>query len=434
MSSQEFPLIPRKLLFGNPDKASPRISPDGSQLAYLAPVDGVLNARPVTRDNLRVIRFFVWAYTNRHILYLQDKGGDENWRVYSVNLENGGIKDLTPLEGVQAQIDSASHKFPLEILVSLNDRIPQYHDTYRIHIETGERVLVQKNEDGFAGFLADDEYRIHLGFRMTPDGGAMLLKKSDVGWEPFLTIPMEDSLTTTPIGFNKDATALYLADSRGRDTSTMTLLDITTGRQTLLAEDPLSDVNDHMIHPTEKTLQAVAFMYERKHWDVVDPAVAADLAFLRTVADGEVEVISRTLDDNVWIVAYLMDNGPIRYYRYERSTQKVHFLFTNRKALEGQTLVNMHPVVIPSRDGLKLVSYYSLPPTCQGKTHPDRPLPMVLFVHGGPWARDVWGYNSYHQLMANRGYVVLSELPRFHQLRQELCQCRQPAMGRKNAR
>jgi len=414
-------LIPREVLFGNPDKASVQLSADGTKISYLASVDGVLNvwvgpaddptaAEPVTSDTDRGIRGYFWAYTNEHILYIQDKEGDENWRVYSVNLTTGETVDLTPLEGVQARIQAVSPKFPDEMLVALNDRIPQLHDVYRIDIETGERTLVLENE-GFLGFVTDDDYNVRFAARMTPDGGMEYLSLTEEGdWEPFMEIAMEDLLTTGPVMFDKTGKILYMIDSRDRNTSALFALDLETGEQTLIAEDPRADLSDVMVHPTERNIQAVAFTYERKHWQILDESIAEDLAYLSAVADGDVEVTDRTLDDRYWMVAYVMDNGPVRYYHYDRETQEAQFLFTHQEELEGRPLAKMHPVVIESRDGLNLVSYYTLPvgSDSDGDARPDEPLPMVLWVHGGPWARDNWGYNPIHQWLANRGYAVMS--------------------------
>jgi len=414
-------LIPREVFFGNPDKITVRLSPDGTRISYLASVDGVLNvwvgpaddpdsAKPVTNDTDRGIRIYFWAYTNEHILYLQDQAGDENWRVYSVNLETGQTTDLTPLEGVQARIQAVSQKFPEEILISLNDRDPTLHDIYRINITTGEKSLVMENE-GFVGFTTDDEYNVRFAERLTPDGGNEISQATeDGGWELFMDIAMEDLLTTGIVGFDKTGTVLYIIDSRNRNTAAFFTMDLETGEQTLIAEDPHADTSNLMIHPTEKIVQAVAFTYERRHWQIIDESIADDLAYLKTVADGDVEVVSRTLDDEYWMVAYVLDDGPVQYYRYDRGEKSAEFLFTHRKALEGLSLAKMHPVVIKSRDGLDLVSYYTLPIGSDSDLdgYPDEPLPMVLFVHGGPWARDNWGYNSVHQWLANRGYAVLS--------------------------
>ncbi len=415
------PLIPREVLFGNPDKITVRLSPDGTRISYLAPVDGVLNvwvgpaddpdsAEPVTNDTDRGIRIYFWAYTNEHILYLQDQAGDENWRVYSVNLLTGETTDLTPLEDVQARIQAVSQKFPEEILIALNDRDPTLHDIYCLNITTGEKSLVMENE-GFLGFTTDDEYNVRFAERLTPDGGNEIFQATEDGsWELFMEIAMEDLLTTGIVGFDKTGTFLYMIDSRNRNTAAFFAVDLETYEQTLIAEDPRADTSDLMIHPTEKIVQAVAFTYERKHWQIIDESIADDLAYLETVADGDVEVVSRTLDDDYWMVAYEVDNGPVQYYRYDRGEKSAEFLFTHRTALEGLSLAKMHPVVIESRDGLDLVSYYTLPIGSDSDSDgcPDEPLPMVLFVHGGPWARDNWGYNSMHQWLANRGYAVLS--------------------------
>ena len=306
----------------------------------------------------------------------------------------------------------------------------------------------------------DVAYNVRLAVRVMPDGGSELFKPAaEGGWELFVRIEMEDLLTTNPIGFDKAGRTLYMTDSRGRNTSALVALDAETGELTLLAEDARSDVDDWMVHPAEKHVQAVAFAYERKRWQVLDGTIEGDLAVLRgervRMADGDVEVVSRTLDDRTWIVAYLMDDGPLRYYRYDREAGKastsLRFLFTNRKDLEDAPLARMHPVVIRSRDGMDLVSYYTLPLGADqsirgadqsirsdgGRTRshlPDRPLPMVLFVHGGPWGRDAWGYDPWHQWLANRGYAVLSVNLRFHRLWQGFCQRRRPRVGGQHAR
>jgi dipeptidyl aminopeptidase/acylaminoacyl peptidase len=416
-------LIPRETLFGNPDRAGAQVSPDGKQLAFLAPLDGVLNVwvapsdkpsvgKAVTKDTNRGIRRYFWAYTNQHIVYLQDKGGDENWRVYSVDLSNNNAeKDLTPFEKVNAQIEEVSYKFPDEILVGLNNRDAKYHDIHRVNIRTGQMSLVTQN-DGFAGFLTDDDFKVRFAQRMTPDGGSELVKPGDGGkWADFIKIGMEDALTTQAAGFDKTGKTLYLMDSRGRNTSALTALNLDTNQQTTIGEDPRADVGGILIHPTEKNIQAYAANYLRNEWRVVDKAIQGDFDYLRTVAEGDFTVGSRTLDDKKWIVVYVMDNGPVRYYLYDRGAKKANFLFTNNQDLEKATLTKMTPVIIKSRDGMDLISYVSLPAAerVSGSTpRPSKPLPMVLNVHGGPWGRDAWGLNSTHQWLANRGYAVLS--------------------------
>jgi dipeptidyl aminopeptidase/acylaminoacyl peptidase len=415
------PLIPRETLFGNPDKAGVRISPDGKHLSFLAPVNNVLNvwvgplsdpskAKPVTKDTKRGIRIYFWAYTNKHILYMQDTDGDENWHVYRVELQTDKITDLTPLKKVAAQIENVSHKFPGEVLIALNDRDEQLHDVHRVNLETGERKLVQQNP-GFVGFITDDDFHVRFGMQYEMTGGAKVLEPDGKGgWKEFLKIPSEDSMTTSPADFDKTGQVLYLIDSRGRNTSAFTTLDLKTGKQTVLAEHDKADIGGALIHPTEKTVRAVSYNYLRREWKVLDESVAEDFKYLKTVADGELLITGGTLDDKHWVVAYTMDNGPVRYYHYDRTAKKARFLFTNRKSLEDLKLCRMHPVVIKARDGLELVSYLTLPleNDSDGDGKPDYPLPLVLNVHGGPWARDDWGYDAEHQWLANRGYAVLS--------------------------
>lgn len=425
-------LIPREVLFGNPDKAAARMSHDGKWLSYLKAVDGVLNiwvapidkpdeAKPVTKEKDRPITSYFWAYTNRHILYSQDTKGDENFHIYAVDLKSGDIKDLTPRDpgkAVRAEIEEVSYKFPNEILVALNDRDPEFHDVYRMNIETGEKKLIQKNDE-FAGFVTDEDYRVRFAEKFAPTGNAVIYKPDGKqGWAEFLTIPQADTLTTGLRGFDKTGDIAYFIDSRGRDTGALTTLNLKTGDQKVVAADDRADAGGVMAHPTENTIQAVSFTYDRTRWQFFDKDVEADFEYLKSVADGDITVTSRTLDDKQWIVAFLMDNGPVRYYHFDRPTKKERFLFTNRDDLTKWPLQKMHPVIIRSRDGLDLVSYLTLPVGNDTSTReasssstvprPASPVPLVIDVHGGPWARDSWGLNPDTQLWANRGYAVLS--------------------------
>ena len=420
-------MIPRRVLFGNPQKASARISPNGKWLSFLAPVEGILNvwagpvddisaAKPVTDDRTRDIQGHSWAYTGEHILYAQDKEGDENWHIYATHVESGETKDLTPLENVHARIQATSQKFPNELLIGLNDRTAQLHDVYRVNILTGARSLVQENQ-GVAAYITDDEFQIRFAFNFTAEGGQVLLRPKTEGetgagadWEEFIDTGPEDAMTTGPAGFDKSGQVLYLQDSRGRDTGALFAIDLSTGASSLLAEDSRADVGDILAHPTEKTIQAVAFTYARSEWQILDESIRADLEYLATVEDGELIVTSRTLDDARWTVAFVLDDGPLKSYLYDREKKQVRFLFSSRDDLQQYPLVKMHTPIIESRDGLKLVSYLSLPAQSDpdGKGRPTKPLPLVLDVHGGPWARDEWGYNSTHQWLADRGYAVLN--------------------------
>jgi dipeptidyl aminopeptidase/acylaminoacyl peptidase len=279
-----------------------------------------------------------------------------------------------------------------------------------VNVLTGEKKLIQENP-GFAGFMADDDYRIRFAVAFTPDGGQQLMAPEESGeWKPYIAVTAEDAMTFGPAGFDKTGQTLYLMDSRNRDTSALFTLDLASNEQKLIAEDEQADVGGVLAHPTEKNIEAVSFTYDRRKWKVIDQRIADDLEFLRGVEPGEFEITSRTLDDKWWTVAYILDDGPVKYYLYDTEAKKAEYLFSNRSDLDQFDLVKMHSAVITTRDGLDMVSYFSLPPgtDTDGDGRPDRPQPMVLSVHGGPWGRDSWGFDPEHQWMANRGYAVLS--------------------------
>ncbi len=416
-------LIPRSILFGNPTRAGAQLSADGKHLSFLAPVDGVLNvwvgpvgdlaaAKPVTADKKRGIRRYFWAFDNKHVIYSQDKDGDENWHVYSVDLDSDQVKDLTPFEGVAARISKVSWKRPNEIVVGINNRDKRWHDLYMVDLRTGESKLLLQNDDGFAGFIIDDKLNPVLAQKLTADGGGEIYKrnKKTKKWESFIKYGGEDSMTTSPVGLDRTGRNLYMIDSRGRNTAALASVNIRTGKEKVLFENDRADVSGAMVQPKRKTVQAVASNFTRVTWKILDKSIARDLKYLATVADGDVNVVDRTLDDKTWIVLYTMDVKPPSYYLYDRRKKKATFLFSVRPEAEGLPYSKMHPVVIKSRDGLDLVSYLTLPLASdpQGTGRPSEPVPMVLFVHGGPWGRDSWGPNPYHQWMANRGYAVLS--------------------------
>jgi dipeptidyl aminopeptidase/acylaminoacyl peptidase len=418
-------LIPRAVLFGNPERTRLQISPDGKQLSWLAPKDGVLNvwvapigkldqARPVTSDSVRPIRQYFWAFTSKHLLYMQDVGGDENFHVFRVDLADGKATDLTPYQGARAAIAALSPRQPATLMVMINDRDPKSFDLYRLDLVTGKRAMAAQNTDGFGGFLLDNDLVVRFAQKKLPDGSNQLLrpetKAGTTTWTVYDTVAFADADTTNVVAFAPSNQAMYVTDSRGRDTGALVSIDLATKKSTVLAEDPRADAGEVIVHPTKHTLQAVAFNYQRTAWKVLDASIQKDLDALAKLDGGEVDVTSRTLDDKTWVVATSSDQHPARYYLWDRSKQKASFLFSARPELDKQPLVKMMPVEIKARDGLTLVSYLSLPagadPDGDGK--PNTPAPMVLLVHGGPWARDTWGYHPIHQLLANRDYAVLS--------------------------
>jgi len=417
-------LLARDAFFANPDRAWPMLSPDGKRISWLSSVDGVLNvwvapagdlakAKPVTQDKKRGIRTYRWAYTSNHVLYLQDKDGDENWHVHSVDVDKGTDKDLTPAEGAQARIEALSHRAPTDVLVGLNDRDKKWHDVWRINVVTGDKKLVQKN-DGFAAFVADHDLKIRFGMKPTPDGGVSMTTPDAKGeFKEVFKVGIEDAQTTHVVGFDKTGKTAYLVDSRDRDTAALVEFDMATKKSKVVLDDGQADIMDLELHPTEKRVQAAVAQYDRIRWHAIDPAFRADLDVIGAAAPGDLAVFSRTQDDSKWIVQTTVSDAPKKFWLYDRAKKKVDFLFTNMKALEGASLSKMHPVHVKSRDGLDLVSYLTLPRAADadGDGMPDAgkgPLPMVLFVHGGPWSRDSWGLNPYHQWLSSRGYAVLS--------------------------
>ena len=259
--SKQPELIPRKTLFGNPERTFVQLSHDGAHISYLAPVDGVLNvwvapvdsidaARPVTRDTDRGIRMYLWTYNPAHLLYVQDRAGDENWHVYTVNVDTGEARDLTPYEGVSAFPSDLSTRFPDEVLIAINSRDARYHDIYRVNVLTGDSHLVVENNFGAASILADHDFKPRLAHVSTPDGGANILALTESDeWTPTMMIGPEDDLTTSALYFEQEGRTLYMFDSRGRDTSALVAVDSETWETTELGSDSRADVSGIVSHP-----------------------------------------------------------------------------------------------------------------------------------------------------------------------------------------
>lgn len=408
------PLIPREVLFGNPVKTDPRISPDGKRIAYLAPVDNVLNVwvrtvgreddHPVTHDRDRGVRIYFWAEDNRHIVYLQDRGGDENWRIYAVDLTNGAEKELTPFESVQAQIIDTSKRLPHLLLVALNKENLELHDAYRLDLGSGQLEMAAKNPGDVMEWIADADLQVRGAVAGLPDGGSELrvrLSEADE-WQTVLQWDPEDSMTSAPLGFTLDGSALYLRDSRRANASRLVKLHLDTGQIEVLAEDPQYDVTEVIVHPDTYEPQAVAFLKARQEWVVLDEDIRHDIEQLHTVHRGDLRFNNRDHSDTVWLVGYVADDGPVSFYAYDRNTKTATFLFDNRPELRKYTLAPMQPFSFTARDGLTIHGYITFPPGLERKG-----LPMVLNVHGGPWWRDVWGFDPQAQWLANRGYICM---------------------------
>jgi dipeptidyl aminopeptidase/acylaminoacyl peptidase len=406
-------LIPLEVLLGNPEKVQPQISPDGTRLAYIAPVHGVLNVlvgevggekyKPVTKDTDRGIRWFAWAHDNRHILYIQDQKGDENWRLYTVDLETGELLDRTPFDGVQAQIIAHRKQYPSEVLLGMNKDNEQLHDVYHLNLRTGELRKIAENP-GFIGWVVDAGLKVRGATSPLPDGGFVLVVRDteDGEWRELLVFESDDALGSGPLGFTLDGQGMFLESSVGANSARLVRMDIAGGETAVLAEDPVYDVVSVMIHPDTREPQMAAFMKERVEWTILDESIRDDVELVRRIHSGDFSITDRDDSDRIWIVAFDDDAGPIKYYAFDRTSKEVTFLFDHRPDLNRYALAPMEAFSIKARDGLELNGYVTFPVGAE-----RRSLPTVLNVHGGPWGRDAWGFNPEAQWLANRGYLCL---------------------------
>jgi dipeptidyl aminopeptidase/acylaminoacyl peptidase len=411
-------LLPLKVIFGNPERVQPSLSPDGTQLAWIAPHNDVLNvwvapvtddgvdwaaARVVTDDTDRGIRDFNWAHDGRHLLYVQDTGGDENWRLHDADLLTGERRDLTPFDNVQARLIAAEPKFPTEVLVGLNKDNPQLHDVYRLDLVTGELVKELENP-GFVGFVADADLVVRAGVVTHEDGSAdtMIRDGADGEWRLLLHIPAEDLMTTNPVEFSADGRSMLALSSLDTDTATLVRIDLATGATEVLAADPEADVTGLRLHPPTREPQIATVLKDRSHYVVLDRSLEPDLAAIRALHPGDPVFSGGDDTDTTWLVSFTNDKGSVAYFSYDRASRTGRFLFEARPELARYELAAMEPFSFTARDGLTIHGYATFPPGAERSG-----LPAVLNVHGGPWARDAWGYHPEAQWLANRGYLCI---------------------------
>lgn len=409
-------IVPLKTLFGNPERTSPDVSPDGKTLAFLAPSEDkdVLNvwvrpvdgdkARMVTNDELRGIRQFSWSEDSQYVMYLQDVGGDENFHLYLQPLDGKPARDLTDFEGVRAQNLVTDKHFPGQVLVGLNKRNPEVFDMYRVDLVSGELTLDTENPGDVLGWLTDAKFQIRGAISMNPTDGSTTFRTRetlDSEWKELMTWPQEEN--GGPVAFTKDGKSVYVQSSLGYDTTRLLQVDaVTAEEQKVIAFSDKTDIGRVMLNEDTREVEAVSFNYLRREWNILDPALAEDFKQLEKVEDAEFSVVSETGDQRTWIVTFSKDDGPSASYIYNRDTKKAKFLFVTQPALTKYQLSSMQCEVIKARDGLELPAYLTLPVGAEPKG-----LPMILNVHGGPWARDAWGFRPDTQWFANRGYAVL---------------------------
>jgi dipeptidyl aminopeptidase/acylaminoacyl peptidase len=413
-------LIPRRVLWGLPGyrKHSPTLSPDGKNIAFIAPFDGqpnvwvaptgdITKARLMSDERKRGIKPFVWAFDNRHLLYV--RGSGRELRGYSVDVVTGKKTALTP-RGAKAQIQGVSRKHPHIVLFRWRKggkRAGRSFDLYKVDLRTNESTLAFKNEQNFEQLITDDDFEVRVATKENTDGDRSYLMKKGDEFEPLMKLGWVDARGAKILSFGEDGQTMYMFDSRGRDKVALLKMVLPDGKPEVIAEDPEADAREILLHPTKATPQAFGAKHARMQWQFLDPQVKQDWAVLSKLGRGDVKVVSHTSDDRKWTVELVPDDGPVRYYLYDRDTKKASFLFVDRKELEGLKLAQKQIVEIKARDGLSLVTYITLPAHIQAD-RPPKPLPMVLFVHGGPWSRSRWDYSAHHQWLSNRGYAVMS--------------------------
>ena len=421
------PLIDREIFFGDPQISGGQISPDGEWVSFIQPLDGVPNvwvkhrdedfadARPVTDDRDRPIRSYYWSRDSRYVLFLQDRGGDENFRLHRVDPTAEppadervpAATDLAPDGDVQTRVVARPYARPDETLVAFNDRDPAMHDVYRLTISTGELERVFRNEVGVADFTADLAGNLRLGTRQLPDGGWAIhrIDNGELAESPLYTCTIDE--TCDPLRFHPDGERVYLETNAGdeRDLSELVLLNISTGHTETVDADPEGrvDFGGAEFAPADGRLLATYYTDDRLRVYAHDDDFAADYADIQAeLGDrGDIRFGAVTHDERRRLVALTSATDPGAAYLYDRDTGRTELLYRPRPDLPTEHLAPMRPVRYEARDGLEIPAYLTLPPG-----HAEENLPVVILPHGGPWARDTWGYDPQAQFLANRGYAV----------------------------
>ncbi len=410
-------LISRRVLMSNPSKTSPKLSPDGKMIAYLAPKDGVLNvwaktigkedARVVTSDSIRGIRKYSWAADSKHILYLQDKGGNEQWHLYisPIAIRSTSTVNLTPFEGVRVDARIGLHLSKMRpdfVIVAMNKDNPESNDLYLINIKTREVKSLLKSPGMVINWVIGRDL-VPLGCIVKEKGGnnrLLAYSQDKKEWKTVKKFSSKDDLNVCST--DSRGKIWYVEHTIGRNYLSLYTLNTENSEEKLLFEPKNADIEEVLFLSTDDGPKAVSENYLRRKWNVLDEAIRQDLEYLRALRDGDFKILGTSAKDELWLVSYNLDNGPIYYHLYDRKKKNAVVLFSHRPELEELKLAKMKPVVITARDGLELPSYLTLPAGGNGKN-----LPMVLYPHGGPWGRNRWGFDNEVQLMANRGCAVL---------------------------
>ncbi len=418
---QQPPLIDRELFFGDPEISGAQISPDGEYISFRKQFKGVMNiwvkertrkfdeAHPLTADTTRPIMGYFWTRDSKYILYVQDKGGDENYRVYAVDPGAKGdpvpeSRDLTPLEKVRAEIIAVPKNTPRKIIIGLNDRDPKLHDVYELNLDTGERTLIRKNTNNIAGWQTDPNGNLKLGVRITLDGGSEILKLLPDTVESIYKVNNEEE--ASPLRFTPDGNSFYLMTNKGKDVDKTELLlfNINSKKTTLIDKDPLDevDLNNALFSDVSNKLLATVYTGDKQRiYPKDDQFKKIYEKAKKSLPDGNMWVTSMTADEKYWVVSVSRDVDPGSVYIFNTETGDAELLYRYRPELNSEDLSEMEPVKYKASDGMIIHSYLTLPKGLSRKN-----LSVIMYIHGGPWHRDQWGYNPLTQFMANRGYAV----------------------------
>ena len=418
------PILDRELFFGNPEIAAAQLSPDGKYIAFLKPWKETRNvwvkktgdpydkAKLVTADPKRPIPGFFWSRDSKYVLFVQDKDGDENYNVYAVDpsaspaegTEAPPARNLTDAKGVRAQIYAVPKGDPDTIWVGLNDRDAAWHDVYKVKISSGERTLVRKNTEKIAAWVFDLAGQLRMALRIADNGDTEVLRIDPEAFTKVYSCTVFESCG--PERFHKDGKRVYMQTNKGEpDLVRLVLFDPATAKEEVVESDPKGRVDFGSAYFSEATDELVATTYEDDRTRIYfrDKAFEADYQLLKKKLPGkEVTPASSTADDRLWMVAAYGDTDPGSRYLFDRKTKKLSLEYKARERLPREQMAPMTAVRYKSSDGLEIPAFLTLP-----KGVAARNLPLIVFPHGGPWARDDWGFDNYAQFLANRGYAVL---------------------------
>lgn len=418
------PLIDREIFFGNPEIAGAQLSPDGKFISFIKPFQDTRNiwvkgidepfdkARVITAETKRPISSYFWSEDGKYILFVKDNGGDENFNVYAVNPNDKpasgaqvpAARNLTEGKKVRAFIYAVPESDPDAIYVGLNERDQAWHDLYKVKISTGEKTLVTENKDRLTGFIFDNADKMRLAMRSLPNGSTEILSLDGGASKVVYSCGIFE--TCAPVRFHKDNKRVYMQTSKGdRNLTQLVLFDPATQKEELVEEDPKKRVDFGGAIFSEVSKELVGTVYQDAKTEIYwkDKTFKADYDNLKKkLGSREINFGSSTKDENLWIVTSYSDVDPGTVWLYNRKTKNLSTLYQSREKLDRNALAEMKPITYKSSDGLEIPAYLTLP-----KGVPAKNLPLVVNPHGGPWSRDGWGYNTYSQFLANRGYAVL---------------------------